>query len=56
MLLSVGNAKMSVIKIIKETLGCDLKEAKELSEKLPSVVMTDTDMIRLKSFQSKLLR
>ncbi len=54
MLTSAGQAKISVIKELKATLGGSLKEAKELVEAAPKVVKTGASKAEASALKLKL--
>jgi large subunit ribosomal protein L7/L12 len=53
-LTGVGQQKIQVIKAVKEITGKGLKEAKELVDKLPAVIKSDTEPEEAEEIKKKL--
>jgi large subunit ribosomal protein L7/L12 len=53
-LTGVGQQKIQVIKAVKEITGKGLKEAKELVDKLPAVIKSDTEPEEAEEITKKL--
>lgn len=55
-LLDSGESKIAVIKVIRECTGLGLKEAKDLSEKVPSVIVKNVTQAQAQAACSALTR
>lgn len=53
-LTSVGQAKIQVIKVLREILGISLKEANELCKEVPSTVKKDVSQEEAEEIKNKL--
>ena len=51
---SVGEQKINVIKALKESLGLGLKEAKDFTDKVPSVIKEGVDKKTADEIKKKL--
>lgn len=55
-LIELGPRKISVIKLVRETLGIDLAQAKDFVEQLPRTVKADLSREEADSLRDKLER
>jgi ribosomal protein L7/L12 len=54
-LTSYGYAKLAVVKAVKNTLGIGLKEAKDLVDSAPCILLRTNDAEKAKSLQKALI-
>jgi large subunit ribosomal protein L7/L12 len=53
-LTEIGQQKINVIKVVKETMGLGLKEAKDLVEKAPTIIKENVKSEEAESLKAKL--
>ena len=53
-LTAAGEAKIAVIKVVKEALGLGLKEAKDLVESAPAMLKTDVKKEQAEEWKKKI--
>lgn len=53
-LTEIGQQKINVIKVVKETMGLGLKEAKDLVEKAPTIIKENVKVEEAESLKAKL--